>query len=153
METMTITEIMKVLPHRYPFIYIDRILAVYEGPQAGSRLGRKAVALKNVTMNEHFFVGHFPDRPIMPGVILLEAMAQAGCMAFHRKDDPDMDVVIASVRNARFRKPVVPGDSLKLTAEIIRDRGQMLLLQCTAQVDEQLVAEAEVLATITFRTK
>jgi 3-hydroxyacyl-[acyl-carrier-protein] dehydratase len=152
METVKgIKEVMAFMPHRYPFLFIDRILEVHEGPKPPSRQGRKAVAIKNVTINEQFFSGHFPDRPVMPGVLLIEAMAQAGCVAFHRDSDPDIDVAIASIRDARIRRPVVPGDTLRLTAEIVKDRGQMIVIQCKAHVDGQLVAEAEILAAINFR--
>ncbi len=151
---MDSNRVMEILPHRYPFILIDRVLEVREGTEPEkSRTGRTAVATKNVTINEPFFMGHFPGRPIMPGVLVVEAMAQAGCMAFYRDGDPPMDVAIASIREARFRRPVVPGDSLKLTAQITRDRGQMLVIQCRAEVEGQLVAEAEILASIIFKNK
>ena len=152
---MQIAEIMAIMPHRYPFLLMDRVLEVVEGPNPPSRLGRKATVLKNVTMNEQFFVGHFPSRPIMPGVLIIEAMAQSGCMAFHRPSDSvsKIEVAIASIRDARFRKPVVPGDTLIMTAEVIKDRGQMVVLRCDAKVDGQVVAEAELLASILFRSK
>lgn len=152
-QTMDIVEILSFMPHRYPFLLIDKVLEVHEGPTPPSRVGRKSVALKNVTINEPFFAGHFPGRPIMPGVLVVEAMAQAGCVAFRRKSDPEMDVAIATIREARFRRPVVPGDTLKLTTEITKDRGQMVVILCKAEVDGQLVAEAEILASITLKSK
>lgn len=144
-------EVTSFLPHRFPFLFIDKIVEVHEGPNPPSRFGRRAVCIKNVTYNEDFFNGHFPGRPVMPGVLVIEAMAQAGCVAFHRESDPGFDVAIASVREARFRRPVIPGDTLRLTAEIIKDRGQMLVIKCEAHVDGQLVAEAEILAAITLK--
>lgn len=153
---MQVAEIMAILPHRYPFLMVDRVLEVHEGPTPPSRMGRKAVAIKNVTMNEPFFMGHFPGRPIMPGVLIVEAMAQTGCMAFYRSSDGQsgqkIEVAIASIREARFRRPVVPGDTLLMTAEIIKDRGQMLVLRCDAKVDGKVVAEAELLASILFKS-
>lgn len=146
-------ELLEFMPHRYPFLLIDRVLEVHEGPTPPSRVGRRSVALKNVTINEQFFNGHFPGRPIMPGVLVVEAMAQAGCVAFRRSTDEEMEVAIASIRDARFRRPVVPGDSLRLTAEIIKDRGQMLVIACKAEVEGKLVAEAEILASIVLKHK
>lgn len=146
-----IVAIMDLLPHRFPFLLIDRVIAIQEGANPPSRVGRRAIAIKNVTANEHFFIGHFPGRPVMPGVLIVEAMAQAGCVAFRRDTDPEMDVAIASIREARFRRPVVPGDTLRLTAEIIKDRGQMIVTECKAEVDNQVVAEAEILAAISLK--
>lgn len=148
---MSTMDVIKAIPHRFPFLLIDKVLEVHEGTQPPSRLGRKAVAIKNVTFNEQFFQGHFPDFPVMPGVLVIEAMAQAGCMAFRRETDLKMNVLIASIKEARFRKPVVPGDTLLLTAEITKDRGQMVVLKCKAEVEGQVVAEAEMLASITLK--
>lgn len=152
-EAMGIVEILSFMPHRYPFLLIDKVVEVHEGPTPPSRVGRKSVAIKNVTINEQFFNGHFPNRPIMPGVLVVEAMAQAGCVAFRRRTDPEMDVAIASIREAKFRRPVVPGDTLRLTSEIVKDRGQMLVIKCKAEVEGQVVAEAEILAAITLKQK
>lgn len=152
---MDVVEILKVLPHRYPFLMIDRVLEVRPGPDESSRVGRKATVLKNVTFNEQFFSGHFPGRPIMPGVLIIEALAQAGCMAFYKPSDLSentrVEVAIASVRDARFRRPVVPGDTLVITSEIMKDRGQMVVIKCEAKVDGKPVAEAEILASILFK--
>jgi beta-hydroxyacyl-ACP dehydratase FabZ len=143
-------EILEVLPHRFPFLLIDRVLSVEEGPTKDSRVGRKVVCLKNVTFNEPFFPGHFPDMPIMPGVLQLEAMAQAAALAYYRRSDPLLDFMIASVQDAKFRKPVIPGDTLMLSAEILKDRGgQMIQVKTEARVEGQIVAEATVLAVIT----
>lgn len=140
---------MRILPHRYPFLMIDCVQEIHEGPNTNSREGRRSVAIKSVSANEHYFVGHFPGRPIMPGVLIIEAMAQAGALAFYRYGDPPMNVAIASVKDAKFRRPVLPGDRLVINAEILRDRGQMLLIASTVQVDGQLVAEATILASVT----
>ena len=140
-----IDRILKVLPHRYPFLLIDRVLD-YQPNESGHRTGQKVVALKNVTMNEPFFTGHFPHKPIMPGVLILEAMAQAGAMACYRESDPNMDVAIGRLSETRFRRPVVPGDQLIIEAEVIKDRGTMLLIGAKATVDGEAVTEVEILA-------
>lgn len=143
-----IQDILKVLPHRYPFLLVDKVISKELGPDPKTRLGQKIVALKNVTVNEPFFQGHFPDFPIMPGVLQIEAMAQAACLAYVRPGDPEMNFFIASVSEARFRRPVLPGDTLMLHAEIIKDRGQMLMVDAQAKVDGQVVAEAQILAKV-----
>lgn len=148
---LTSEDVRQILPHRFPFLLVDRVLEFHEGPTPNSRVGRKAVALKNVTINEPFFTGHFPHKAIMPGVLIIEAMAQCGALACFRKTDPEMDVAIAFVKDAKFRKPVVPGDTLILKTEIVKDRGQMILLQCEAHVEGQKVAEAEILASVTLK--
>jgi len=145
-ETLTIEQIRKILPHRYPFLLVDRVLSMKSGNKPGSQEGRVVEALKNVTINEEFFNGHFPEKPIMPGVLILEAMAQVGALANHSPDDPEMEFMIASISNAKFRKPVVPGDQLLLRGEILKDKGKMKRIHCTVTVDGLLAAEAEVLA-------
>ena len=142
---MTIQDILKALPHRYPFLLIDRVIDIKES-EAGKRVGRKITAIKNVTINEPFFEGHFPDAPVMPGVLLIEAMAQAGALAYFRKSDPPMDVAIVGIREAKFRKPVVPGDTITVEAEIMKDRTNMILLKCQVSVDGKLASEAEIMA-------
>lgn len=144
---MNIDDILKVLPHRYPFILIDRIISM--DPEPGPNwTGRKITALKNVTVNEHFFAGHFPHKPIMPGVLIVEAMAQAAAVLGYRPITPGgkMDVLIASIDNARFRKPVVPGDQLIITVECMKDRGSLYYFRGEAKVEGALVAEAEMMA-------
>ncbi len=143
----TITDILKILPHRFPFLLIDRVDELYKPPGV-SRVGRKIVAVKNVTFNEPFFPGHFPHRPVMPGVLQIEVMAQAAALAVAEMDGPRMDVAIAGINDARFRRPVVPGDTLVLEAEIMKDRSGILVVQCKARVDGQLVCEAEVIAKV-----
>lgn len=145
---MRADQIQKILPHRYPFQFVDKLLERYV-PDGESRKGSKIVALKNVTINEHFFTGHFPHRPVVPGVILIEAMAQAGALAAYREDDPQMDVAIAFIDKAKFRAPVQPGDAMIIKAEVIRDRKSMILMECYVEVDDVKVAQAEIMAYVT----
>lgn len=144
-------DILKILPHRFPFLLVDKVIMKKENGQGETRAGQSCTAVKNVTFNEPFFTGHFPEMPIMPGVLQVEAMAQAACLAYSRKGDPRMDFFIGSLNDAKFRKPVVPGDTLIMSAEIIRDRGQMIVIRTKAEVEGQLVAEAEMLAKVTPR--
>lgn len=139
---MDINEIMKYLPHRYPFLLVDRILEIGEA---------KIVGLKNVTINEPFFQGHFPGHPIMPGVLLIEAMAQVGgIFAFKSMNaTPETKVVyFMGIDKARFRKPVLPGDQIRFELELLKKRGPVYSFKGNAFVDGKLVAEAELLATI-----
>src|SRR4030043_1365440 len=136
-----IKEIMNILPHAYPFLLVDRIIEIDPG--------KRVVGIKNVTYNEPFFPGHFPDRPIMPGVLIVEAMAQtAGVLVF--KSTPEEErgkpVYFLGIDNARFRKPVVPGDQLRLELEITKHRQSIWGFKGKALVDGKKVAEAELLA-------
>lgn len=142
---MDIMRIMRLLPHRFPFLMIDRIESVYR-PGGKDRVGTKIVAIKNVTFNEPYFQGHFPHRPVMPGVLQLEAMAQAAAMACVNPLGPKMDVAVASIDKAKFRRPVIPGDVLEITAEVVRDRGGMMIAQAKTRVRGQVVSECELLA-------
>lgn len=144
-SSLSITDIMKLLPHRFPFLLVDRVDEVVK-PQGAIRVGRKIRAVKNVSMNEPFFPGHFPHRPVMPGVLQIEAMAQAAAIACVDLDGPRMDVAIAAVDRARFRKPVVPGDVLEIEAEVLKDRSMMMVIRCEAKVRGQVVCEAELIA-------
>ncbi len=143
-----ISDILRILPHRFPFLLVDRVLTLDRDLTSKSRVGWKIKAVKNVTFNEPYFPGHFPHRPVMPGVLQIEAMAQAGCLTVVDPDGPEMDVAIAGINSARFRRPVVPGDQLILQAEIIKDRGQIMVLQCTLHVDGELASEVEMIAKI-----
>ncbi len=130
------SEIQRVLPHRYPFLLVDRILEVDPG--------RRAVGLKNVTVNEPFFQGHFPGNPVMPGVLILETMAQVCAFAaLGAAEGRGRYAYLAAVDRARFRRPVTPGDQLRLEAEIIRLRGNLGKVSCSAFAEEKLVADAE----------
>jgi len=143
--TMSIEEIMKVLPHRYPFLLIDRILEI-EGKQ-------RIVGMKNVTINEPFFQGHFPGHPIMPGVLIIEAMAQVGGMLLMGGlEEAEQKVVyFMSLDNVRFRKPVRPGDQIRFELDVIQIRGAVCKMRGVAKVDGELVAEAEMAAMVRDR--
>jgi beta-hydroxyacyl-ACP dehydratase FabZ len=154
LETVfTCQEILNILPHRFPFLLVDKVISWTPGPEEKNRTGQKIVAIKNVTFNEPFFPGHFPGLPVMPGVLQIEAMAQAACLAYYRRGDPEMDFFIASADNAKFRKPVVPGDVLELHAEILRDRGSMLTIRTEAKVNGSVVSEADILAKVAMRQR
>lgn len=140
---MDLLEIQKLLPHRYPFLLVDRVVEFQKG--------QKLVAFKNVTINEPFFQGHFPGHPVMPGVLILEALAQTTAILAYKSEDMDPAKVVTylmGIDGARFRKPVVPGDRLQLEVEIIRHKGAIWKTKGTATVDGAKVAEAEFLATV-----
>lgn len=141
---MDIQRILRMLPHRYPILLIDRVLELEK------RVRIKA--LKNVTINEPYFVGHFPARPVMPGVMILEALAQAAAMlSFESMDgepEPDMVVYFVGIDNARFKRPVVPGDQLILEAEIDRAKSGIYRYKTRAFVDGQVAAEALLMCTM-----
>ncbi len=141
---MDVEEISAVLPHRYPFLMVDRILEIGAD---------NIVGLKNVTINEPHFTGHFPGYPVMPGVLIIEAMAQVagilvGKMAPHTRGKI---MFLASVENAKFRKPVVPGDQLKIEMKMVRLKHSVAKIQGVATVDAQTVAEAMLMCTLTDR--
>ena len=143
----SVQDILKLLPHRFPFLLVDRVDELVS-PNAGSRVGRRIRAVKNVTINEPFFPGHFPHRPVMPGVLQIESMAQVAALACVETQGPKMDVAIAGVDGARFRRPVIPGDTLEITAEVLKDRGSMLVVKCEARVSGQVACECELLAKV-----
>lgn len=133
---LSVTDIQKILPHRYPFLLVDRIIELEPL--------KRAVGIKSVTFNELFFQGHFPGQPVMPGVLILEAMAQVGGIAMLYPDENRGKVAFfAGMDRVKFRKPVVPGDQLRMVAEIIKLRGSMGKVWAEAYVDGQLVAEGE----------
>jgi 3-hydroxyacyl-[acyl-carrier-protein] dehydratase len=139
---MNIQEILKLLPHRYPFLMIDRVLEVEPG--------QRVVALKNVSVNEPCFQGHFPGIPVFPGVLIVEAVAQAaGIVAMSANPDMGNKVVyLAALDGFRFRKPVTPGDALRLTVEKIAEKRSIWKFSARVEVDGRLVAEGEVMATV-----
>lgn len=139
-----VLKIMELIPHRYPFLMVDRILSVEK---------EKIIGIKNVTINEPFFQGHFPDHPIMPGVLIVEGMAQcAGVLMLRLFDDPQSKVVyFASIDKVKFRKPVVPGDQIKYQIDISRFGGKICKFKGTSYVDDQIVCEAEMVASIMDR--
>jgi len=138
---LDIEAIIKRLPHRFPFLLVDRVLSLTPG--------ESIVALKNVTANEAYFVGHFPQFQVMPGVLVVEALAQAGgVLAWESATAADQSVSIlylAAIENARFKRPVRPGDQLILNAELITQRRGLWKYVCRAEVDDQVVAEANIL--------
>jgi 3-hydroxyacyl-[acyl-carrier-protein] dehydratase len=140
--------IQKILPHRPPFLLVDRVVLLEPG--------KRLVAWKGVTMNEPFFVGHFPGKPVMPGVLILEALAQAcGLLAMKSiapgEDVKDKVTFLMSIDGAKFRRPVVPGDRLELHVEIVKRKGAIWKQKGTAIVDGQTVAEAEFMAMLADR--
>ncbi len=135
-------EIKQLLPHRYPFLLVDRIIELEPG--------KRAVGIKNVTINENFFQGHFPGNPIMPGVLIIEALAQVGgILAFRSGVTPGKTVYFMTIEKAKFRKPVVPGDQLKLEVSILHQRSQVWKFSGNAIVDDKIAAEAEFTAMVT----
>ena len=140
-------EIRRLLPHRYPFLLVDRVIEIVPG--------QRLIAYKNVSANEAFFNGHFPGHPVMPGVLVLEALAQASAILAYRTSgfDPKEKVAyLMGIDGARFRKPVIPGDRLQLEIEVIRQKGALLKTKGIATVDGAKVAEAEFLATTVDRS-
>jgi len=137
-KALGIREIMQRLPHRYPFLLVDRILSL-EVDQ------KKIVAIKNVTINEPFFQGHFPGAPVMPGVLIIEAMAQVSGLLLKAHAPSDQLGLFMSIDQAKFRKPVVPGDQLRLEVELKRFGGRIAATSGKAFVGDQLVAEADMM--------
>jgi len=142
---MDIMEIREILPHRYPFLLVDRILEIDPG--------KRIVGLKNVTINEEFFQGHFPSQPVMPGVLIIEAMAQVGgvLMLGAIENRAEKLAYFMGIDDARFRKPVVPGDQLTFEVEVLKEKRTTCKLQGKAFVDGKLVAEAVIMSAIVDR--
>ena len=140
---MNICEIMRLLPHRYPFLLLDRITAIDDD-------SRWAEGLKNVTINEQFFQGHFPGHPVMPGVLIVEGMAQlAGALALTTVEDPTTKVIyFMSIEQAKFRRPVVPGDTLHYRVDLIRQRRSVWIMEAKASVDDTVTTEARFTAMV-----
>ena len=145
--TLDINEIQKILPHRPPFLLVDRIVELEPA--------KRVVGIKNVTMNEPFFVGHFPNFPVMPGVLIIEAMAQTGGVLALRDegDRTEKLVYFAAIEKARVRRPVVPGDQLRLELEVLSRRTTFCRMKGKALVDGQVVAEAIILCKILEKSK
>jgi beta-hydroxyacyl-ACP dehydratase FabZ len=142
----TINEILRILPHRYPFLLVDRILET-DGSQY-------MVGLKNVTINEPFFQGHFPDHPVMPGVLLVEALAQVGVVLLLSgdKDRISQLVYFSAIDKCRFRHPVVPGDQLRIEVSVLKQRDRYFKMKGEATVDNQLAVEAELSCSLVDQT-
>jgi 3-hydroxyacyl-[acyl-carrier-protein] dehydratase len=143
-EPLDVTRIMEMIPHRYPILLVDRLIDYVAG--------ESAVGLKNVTMNEPHFNGHFPGMPVMPGVLIVEAMAQTSAILVVQtlgKEAEGKAVYFMTIDGARFRKPVVPGDSLHIHVEKVRQRGQVWKFKCEATVEGKVCAEATISAMLT----
>lgn len=138
---MDINEILNTIPHRYPFLLVDKIIDI--------ECGKKAIGIKNVTINEPFFQGHFPDYPVMPGVLIVEALAQVGAVAMLSiEENKGKLALFTGIDNFRFKKEVKPGDVLNLNVEIIRVKGPMGKGKATAYVNDNIVAQGEIMFAI-----
>jgi beta-hydroxyacyl-ACP dehydratase FabZ len=142
---LNVQQILKILPHRYPFLLVDRILEIE--PQ------KRIVGIKNVTFNEPFFQGHFPGQPVMPGVLILEAMAQTGgLLLFDMTEEPENKLVyFTGIDKVKFRKPVIPGDQLRFEMELLKIKRNICRMQGQALVDNNLVCQAELSAAVVER--
>ncbi len=146
LASVDVQQLMQLLPHRYPFLLVDRIVEMDRD--------ESAVGIKNVTINEPFFQGHFPQYPVMPGVLIIEAMAQtAGALCVHNAGKTNIPQIVyfMGIDNAKFRKPVVPGDQLRMHVKKVRSRGPVWRFSCVAKVNDQTVAEADISAMIVDR--
>ncbi|HWK15673.1 MAG TPA: 3-hydroxyacyl-ACP dehydratase FabZ [Rhizobiaceae bacterium] len=146
LTTLDVQQIMKLLPHRYPFLLVDRIIDI-KGDES-------AIGIKNVTANEPHFTGHFPEVPVMPGVLIIEAMAQTAgaiCIAQRQNLKEPPQVFFMTVDSAKFRKPVVPGDQLEIHVRKVKQRGGVFRFVCEAKVEGGKVAEAEVQAMVIYK--
>lgn len=137
-----IEKILRVLPHRYPFLLVDRVLKLEKG--------KSIVAIKNVTVNEPFFQGHFPDLKVMPGVLVVESMAQAGGILLYCSipNPEDKLIFLSKIDNMKFRKPVVPGDQIRLEVEIVKLRSRVGHIKAKAIVDQEVVTEGDIMASM-----
>lgn len=138
---LDINEIKKIIPHRYPFLLIDKIIELDKG--------KKAVGIKNVSVNEYFFQGHFPNNPVMPGVLIIEALAQTGAVAILSIDQfKNKTAYFGGIKKAKFRKKVQPGDTLKLVTEIVNFKGSFGIGKAVAYVEDEIAVEAELMFAI-----
>ncbi|MBD3413462.1 MAG: 3-hydroxyacyl-ACP dehydratase FabZ [Candidatus Aminicenantes bacterium] len=144
-NSIYIKEIRKILPHRYPFLLVDRVLNL--------KKGKSIEAVKNVTFNEPFFNGHFPENKIMPGVLIIEAIAQSGgILLYHSIPEPeDKFMMLSKINNAKFRKPVVPGDQINLHVELVKQKSRFCEVKGKAMVDGEVVVESDIIASLLSR--
>lgn len=161
---LSVDQIQKVLPHRHPFLLVDRILEIHSSTDSNesppsAELGARVIAIKNITFNEPCFQGHFPGFAIFPGVLIIEAMAQTSCFSLYPSMIHDLEritrhfqCVLVGVDSTRFRRPVVPGDTLQIEAELTKKRGKLFGFQCRGLVNGQVVSEAEILANLMVST-
>ncbi|MEO5971670.1 MAG: 3-hydroxyacyl-ACP dehydratase FabZ [Bdellovibrionia bacterium] len=157
---LNVNQIQRFLPHRNPFLLVDRVLEIHavggsDQPPPSAQVGTRVVALKSVTINEPYFQGHFPGFAIVPGVLIIETMAQAASFSVYPSMAKDIDrlskdfqCILVGVDGARFRRPVVPGDCMRIETEVKKSRGKIWSFACMVTVDGQKVAEAEILANI-----
>ncbi len=145
---LDINQIQKRIPHRFPFLLIDRVLDFQFGPDPKKWVGRKVVARKCVTVNEPYFAGHFPNNPVMPGVLQVEAMAQAGAIACAPNDEDSIDVLFAKILGAKFKRQVTPGDVLEIHSEITKEKAGILTVECKMLCEGELVSEASIMAKV-----
>lgn len=148
---LTIEQIRQFLPHRFPFLLVDRILEILPGTGSDGRLpgvkvGTRVVGIKSVSYNEPYFHGHFPDYAVVPGVMIIETMAQVACFSIYPWITEKFQCALLGVDAARFRKPVIPGDLLRVETVVTKNKGGLWGFQCVALVDGQKVAEADILA-------
>lgn len=139
---LNIEEILKILPHRYPFLLVDRVLELEKG--------KSIIAIKNITYNEHFFQGHFPKIKVMPGVLIIEALAQTGGILLYESipDPKNVLVFLSAIDKTKFRKPVVPGDQLRLEVDILKLKSKFCHIRGKAYVGEEVAAESEAMASL-----
>ncbi|NLO89884.1 MAG: 3-hydroxyacyl-ACP dehydratase FabZ [Clostridia bacterium] len=135
---MNAEEIMQIIPHRYPFLLVDKVIELEEG--------KRVVGIKNVTINEPFFQGHFPGRPVMPGVLIIEAMAQVGAVGILKMPEyKEKLALFAGIDKARFRRQIVPGDQLRIEVEVVKLKGKVGKCEAKAYVGEELACEAQLM--------